>query len=132
MLGNRWALQYLVNKLRAVDFRSDCMKVTFKPEGGFGYFPGLNKPLEISCDKLPEPEAHHLQELLNEACFFDLPSQCVGPESSRGADRKHYTIEVEDKGQAHSVAFSDTDANAALHNLVSYLNKKQQESRTGF
>ncbi|MBF9254716.1 hypothetical protein I2I11_15530 [Pontibacter sp. 172403-2] len=105
------------------------MKVIFKPEGGFGFFPGLNKPLELSCDNLPEPEAHHLQELLNDACFFDLPSQ--SPESSRGADQKHYTIQVEDNGQAHSVAFSDTDANAALQNLVSYLSKKQQESRSG-
>jgi len=105
------------------------MKVTFKPEGGFGFFPGLNKPLELNCETLPEPEAHHLQEMLKDACFFDLPSQA--PENSRGADLKHYTIQVEDKGQAHSVAFSDTDTNAALHNLVSYLSKKQKESRAG-
>ncbi|PIQ20625.1 MAG: hypothetical protein COW65_13975 [Cytophagales bacterium CG18_big_fil_WC_8_21_14_2_50_42_9] len=101
------------------------MKIYFKPEGGFGFFPGLNKPLELNSETLPAEEASHLRNLVNEARFFTLPNQNEQP--VRGADMKHYTIKVEDKDQEHWVQISDTEVNPPLQNLVNYLNNKQKK-----
>lgn len=104
------------------------MKIYFKPEGGFGYFPGLNKPLELNSEKLPIDEANHLKQLVSDASFFNLPNQ--EPVASRGADQKKYTIRVEEKDRQHWVEFHDAEVNPRLHNLVNYLSKKQKETRS--
>jgi len=103
------------------------MKIYFKPEGGFGFFPGLNKPLEINSEKLPPEEADHLRQLVQEASFFSLPNQ--EPDLSRGADQKKYTIRVEDQERHHWIELHNTEENPHLQNLLTYLNKKQKESR---
>ncbi len=103
------------------------MKIYFKPEGGFGFFPGLNKPLELNSEQLPPEEASHLQQLLHEASFFDLPNQ--DQEAEQGADQKKYTIRVEDKDQQHWIELHDATINPQLQNLLSYLNQKQKETR---
>lgn len=100
------------------------MKIYFKPEGGFAYFPGLNKPLELNSELLPAEEASHLRSLVNEAQFFNLPNQSTAP--TRGADMKQYTIKVEDKDQEHWVQFTDAEVNPSLQNLVNYLNNKRK------
>jgi len=104
------------------------MKVYFKPEGGFSFFPGLNKPLELNSEILPPDEANHLHQLIHEAQFFDLPNQ--EPEVTRGADQKKYTIRVEDQNQQHWIQFHDAAGNPQLHNLLNYLNQKQKETRS--
>ena len=104
------------------------MKIYFKPEGGIGFFPGLNKPLELNSEKLPEEEANHLKQLVNEASFFNLPSET--PKPTPGADRKNYTIKVEDKDREHWVQLSDTELNPCLQNLFDYLNRKLKENRS--
>ena len=105
------------------------MKVYFKPEGGFGFFPGLQQPLELNSDKLPTEEADHLKNLVDNACFYTLPP-LPPKDSSSGADRKQYTIRVEDQDREHSVKVSDTALDAELQCLVDYLSSKQREART--
>ncbi|MDQ3292463.1 MAG: hypothetical protein M3Q05_14345 [Bacteroidota bacterium] len=104
------------------------MKVYFKPEGGFGFFPGLNKPLELNSENLPPDEAEHLHQLVHESQFFNLPNQEA--ETNRGADRKKYTIRVEDQDQQHWIQFHDAEVHPQLHNLFNYLNQKQKETRS--
>lgn len=106
------------------------MKVYFKPEGGFGYFPGLNKPLELNSEQLPAEEANHLRQLVNEASFFSLPNQPLDSHSSRGADCKQYTIRIEEQDRQHWIQLADTEVNPHLQNLLAYLHKKQKESRS--
>lgn len=103
------------------------MKVNFKSEGGFGFFPGLNKPVEIDSNELPADEAEHLEKLVDKAAFFDHPS--VTPTPTRGADFKTYTITVENQGQQHKVEVNDINASSQIQDLLSYLRKKQKESR---
>ncbi|QMU26842.1 protealysin inhibitor emfourin [Adhaeribacter radiodurans] len=104
------------------------MKVYFKPEGGFGFFPGLNKPLELNSEQLPPEEADHLHQLIHAANFFNLPNQ--QPESTFGADQKKYTIRVESQDQQHLIQLQDTEIEPPLHNLLNYLNQKQKETRS--
>ncbi len=104
------------------------MKVYFKPEGGFGYFPGLNKPLELNSEDLPEAEASHLKNLINEAQVFNLPNQPAA--TARGADLKKYTIRVEDQDRQHWIQLTDAERDPSLQNLLTYLTQKQKESRS--
>ncbi|MCC9135253.1 protealysin inhibitor emfourin [Pontibacter silvestris] len=105
------------------------MKIYFKPEGGFGFFPGLNKALEINCESLPADEASHVENLVCEANFFDLPEPAPVP--VRGADMKEYIIKVEDKGRQHMVKLTDLETNQYLRDLLTYLTNKQKETRSG-
>ena len=104
------------------------MKIYFKPEGGIGFFPGLNKPLELNSEKLPEEEANHLKQLVNEASFFNLSNDASKP--AAGADRKKYTIKIEDEDREHRVELSDTEQDPCLQNLFNYLQKKLKENRS--
>lgn len=104
------------------------MKIYFQPEGGLGFFPGLNKPLELNSEKLPPAEADHLKQLIHESQFFDLPHQ--EPDLNRGADQKKYTIRVEDQDQHHWIELHDSEVKPQLHNLLYYLNQKQKETRS--
>lgn len=104
------------------------MKIYFKPEGGLGFFPGLNKPLELNSEKLPPDEADHLKQLVHEASFFNLPNQEA--ERTGGADQKKYTIRIEDKDRQHWIEFHDAKVNPHLQNLLTYLNQKQKETRS--
>ncbi|WP_347160418.1 protealysin inhibitor emfourin [Pontibacter chitinilyticus] len=101
------------------------MKIYFKPEGGFGFFPGLNTPLELNSDTLPAEEAAHVKQLINEAGFFTLPSQPETP--AQGADMKTYMIKIEDSAREHWIQVSDHNADPCLQDLVSYLSNKQRE-----
>ena len=104
------------------------MKVYFKPEGGFGYFPGLNQPLELNSEKMPAEEADHLKRLIYDSSFFNLPNGEAIP--VRGADQKKYTIRVEDKDRQHWIQVHDSGINPVLQNLLTYLNQKQKETRS--
>ena len=104
--------------------RSDSMKVLFKTEGGFGYFPGLNKPMELDSEALPEEEAEHLKQLLNENDFFNLPNQEL--ETVRGADMKTYLIQVKEEAIEHWVQVSENNMEPRMQKLVNYLNNKRR------
>jgi hypothetical protein len=40
------------------------MRIQFKTEGGFAYFPGLSQPTTINSEDLSTAEARHLQKLV--------------------------------------------------------------------
>lgn len=103
------------------------MKVSFKSEGGFGFFPGLNKPVEIDSSELPADEANHLEKLVDKAQFFAQPE--ASPPPTKGADFKTYTISVDNQGQQHKIEVTDLHQNSELQDLLSYLRKKQKEAR---
>jgi hypothetical protein len=46
------------------------MRIRFKTEGGFAYFPGLSKPVTIDTDELPAEEAKELERLIEAADFL--------------------------------------------------------------
>jgi len=104
------------------------MKILFTAEGGFGFFPGLNKALVVDTDSLPAGEASHVEQLVSESGLFDIPSKKVAP--TRGADLKKYTITVESQGRQHTVTLSDMESNSSLLNLLNYLRQKQKEERS--
>lgn len=92
-----------------------------------GFFPGLNKAIEINCESLPADEALQVEHMIGESNFFELPEPTLEP--SRGADRKEYIIKVEDQSRHHMIKVTETEANPGLQNLLKYLNNKQKGMR---
>ena len=101
------------------------MKIYFETAGGFGFFPGLNKPFVIESNKLKKEEAELLSQLINDADIKNIAAK--NNSNNRSADAKNYTIAIEENGKLSTINFSDTDDNITLKNLVAYLKQKQKE-----
>ena len=78
------------------------MRITFKTEGGFAYFPGLAKPFAFDISDLSKKDAKTLQNLINKAEFFDLPTS-IGNVPPGAADMQQQTLTVEDGSKTHTV-----------------------------
>lgn len=104
------------------------MKISFKTEGGFGYFPGLNKLFEINTESLPEVEAGNLEKLINE--ITAIRSSTKNKEPANGADFIKYKIVVENSGSHITLNVSDKEDTPKVRDLISYLKKKKNESRS--
>lgn len=103
------------------------MKISFKTEGGFGFFPGLNKKLEIDTAKLPKQEVEKVT-LIVAAIDFENPL----PEKEQtkiGADLQKYTIEIEDNDSYSKLSIADDEQNIPIQDLLHYLKNKQKELR---
>ncbi|MCI0692405.1 hypothetical protein L0337_10435 [candidate division KSB1 bacterium] len=105
------------------------MRIEFKTEGGFAYFPGLNKPVTIDSDDLPEQEAGELQQMLQEARFFELP-KTPGKISPQAADFKQYKVTIKDKKGKHTVQLTDMTDDPHLQKLLNFLKVKASQART--
>ena len=81
------------------------MRVQFQVSGGIGYFPGLAASRTIDADALGEEERRALQQLVEDARFFELPARTPAPRDA--ADYQTYEITIEDGGRTHTVVFSD-------------------------
>jgi hypothetical protein len=105
------------------------MRIEFKTEGGFAYFPGLNKPVTIDSDELPEQEAGELRQMLQAARFFELPKR-VGKISPQAADVKQYKVTIKDKKASHTVQMTDLTDDPYLQKLLSFLKSKASQQQT--
>lgn len=106
------------------------MKIHFKTEGGLGFFPGLNKPLEIDSINLPEPEAVRLGELVAAATRdAGQNSRSGGVHKSGAADYKKYTVFIENEGHQDVLQFTDGTVGPESQELLNYLRGKEKEHR---
>ena len=78
------------------------MRITFKTEGGFAYFPGLAKPFAFETNDLRKNDAKKLQNLIDKAEFFALPTT-IGKVPAGAADMQQQTLTIEDGSKAHTV-----------------------------
>ena len=104
------------------------MRVRFKVEGGIAFFPGLNRPVEIDTDELPEGEAAELKRRVGEARFFDLPTE-VGEQRPGAADLRRYEITVEDGAHSHTVSVAEPVEDLNLRALVEGLRTRAKATR---
>ena len=84
-----------------------------------GGFAGIAQTKTIDADKMPNETHQQLTDLLIAVDFFNLPihfdSQSLRP------DRFYYSLTVEDKGQKHTVSFSETTASSELKAILNIL-----------
>lgn len=96
------------------------MRITVEMDGGFAYFPGLNKPFHVDTAKMDRNQASKIESMIRDARFFEQPSR-VGAPAPGAADYRTYTITVNDGLKSHVVKVSDTDENPSLRILIDYL-----------
>lgn len=96
------------------------MKVHFEQSGGLV---GLRKNISINSDSLAHEEASVLVRLIEDAKFFDLPSQ---PSTLlRGADYINYKITIEaNDNKRHSIKVTDSTMPPNVDPLIKYLKQK--------
>lgn len=105
------------------------MRVEFQMNGVVAgtYFPGLNRPVIIQSDELPEGDAHELQQLLEEARFFDQLTMITTP--ARAADRRQYMITVKDHERNHTVYLTEPVTDVELQSLIAFLSGQAKARR---
>ena len=104
------------------------MRVQFKTEGGIAYFPGLSKAVTMDSQKLSPAEGAQLEQVVNAAHFFDLPSQ-VGIPPRGAADYRQYLVTVEEGSRRHTVRFIEPLENPDLQALIDYLRTQAKARR---
>ena len=98
-------------------------KILYERTGGFM---GRKVSVTIDLDDLPDDQAELLDDLLDEADFFELPADLTKPAMP---DAFSYNITVfGDQGQ-HSVRVSDTTAPDDLRPLLEELSKQARMQR---
>ncbi|MGM9488221.1 protealysin inhibitor emfourin [Ideonella sp. YS5] len=93
------------------------MKIEFSQSGGFGYIPGLQKPVVVDVDRLGPADQDELKKLISAADFFAQP-KTVGTPAKGAADYQHNIVTVEDSGRRHTVKILVPSEDAALRALV--------------
>jgi hypothetical protein len=106
------------------------MRVQFTMEGGIAYFPGLSQPVVIDSAALSPEEADELQQLVNAARFFELPTS-IGAPLRGAADYRQYTIGIEDGERSHTIQRRDPVEDPHLQALIRFLQAKARDIRRG-
>jgi len=81
------------------------MKVRFRVEGGFGYFPGLAAPVEVAVDTLAPDQRAELQAAVAGADFFNRADPPAAASAAHHA--RTYEITVDDDGRSRTMRVSD-------------------------
>lgn len=98
-------------------------KIFFERSGGFM---GRTVSATINLEDLPDDLAETLEEMLDEADFFELPADLTRPPMP---DAFTYTITVNTEARYHSVRVSDATAPDDLRPLLEELNKQARMQR---
>jgi len=98
-------------------------KIFFERTGGF-----MGRKISATFDlsQLPDDLAESLEELLDEAEFFELPADLTRPPVP---DSFTYNITVSTEAKQHSVRVSDTTAPDGLRPLLDELNRQARMQR---
>lgn len=99
------------------------MRIEYKVDGGFAYFPGLYQPVTVDTTALAAEEADQLERWVDAANFFDLPE--VSPPPRGAADYLKYTITITTRERSHEVRLTDPITNPHVQALVDYLEEKR-------
>jgi hypothetical protein len=97
------------------------MRIHYRSEGGFAYFPGLAKTVTVDSTALPHDDAEKLRQLLDDVNFFELP-RVVGDQHPSAADLRRYTITVREGRRSHTIHTIDPVDDDRLRELIDYLN----------
>jgi hypothetical protein len=101
------------------------MKVYFEQRGGLA---GIDNSILIDSDSLDPQEASELQRQVDNANFFDLPSEPAAP--LRGADYLEYKRTIEtNNNKKHSITTTDLTMSPNIAPLIRYLRRKAVRKR---
>jgi hypothetical protein len=90
------------------------VRIAFSIDGGIASLPGLRKPVTLECDRLPAERSARLKALVDDARFFTAMPASAAP----GADRRTFTVEIEDGPRCRTLTLVEPIGDAALRALV--------------
>jgi hypothetical protein len=93
------------------------MRITLTIDGGFAHIPGLSGPFRIDTATMDPERAREIESLIHNARLFEQPSE-LGTGADQGADRRAYTLTVEDEQRSHTVRLTDPISGRELQSLV--------------
>jgi hypothetical protein len=102
------------------------MKINFERSGGFA---GMLTTVSVDTSSLPSEQAAQIQNMVEDANFFNLSS--APPPPKRGpADYFKYkiTLEAED-GRKHTVECTDIAMQPSIKPLIDFLGKQVKKAR---
>jgi hypothetical protein len=102
------------------------MKIYFEQSGGIL---GMNNNISINIDYLSPDEASKLQQLIENAKFFEVPTERLDSSQLAGADYFEYKITIETKDRKHYVSTTDITMPSNLGPLIRYLRQKILQKR---
>jgi hypothetical protein len=103
------------------------MKIYFEQSGGFT---GVENNIFINSNSLDTEEASELQRLVDNANFFDLPSEPTAP--LHGADYLEYKITIEtNDNKKHSIKTTDLTMPPNVAPLIRYFRRKAVKEDMG-
>jgi len=102
------------------------MRIILKTEGGFAHFPGLQQPLAVSVQDLPQELQTQLRNCITGADFFNLPSQ-PDPALPGAADYRTYIITVQIPQRTHTVTIHEPIKDEPLRQLIQLLRGIRRE-----
>ncbi len=94
------------------------MRIRFERSGGFA---GRSIRGLVDSSSLPEVQARHLAELIEQAHFFDLPLKLVS--TGPGADRFSYKVTIETESASHTVEAGEAAIPPELRPLLDWLTR---------
>lgn len=100
----------------------DNVRIQLSQEGGLAAFPGLARPRSVALSELPTEQAEAFERGLRDARFHELPAR-VGGSGSKGADRRRYTLTVEEGPRRHSVELVEPVEDPRLRELLSLVKR---------
>lgn len=100
------------------------MKIYFEQSGGLL---GTDNHILINTDSLHPEEASRLQQMIDDAKFFDLPSELDPPK--HGADYFEYKVTIKADKLKHSIKTTDVTMPSTLGPLLRYLREKAQKGK---
>jgi hypothetical protein len=101
------------------------MRIVLERSGGFA---GISQIKSISPDQMPADEAQKLTRLVENAGFYDLPSEIRSPHTD--ADRFQYKITVDSERGHHTVQVDEAAVPSRLQPLLDWL-KNSARTRAG-
>jgi hypothetical protein len=96
------------------------MIITYKREGGIGFFPRLSEPVVIDTEQLDPKARAGLENCFHKADFFALPA-VLGRKPAGAADMREYSVTVNDGGRSHTVRIIEPPALPAVAHLLENL-----------
>ena len=98
------------------------MHVRLMISGGLVYSGGIAHPLVLDTERLSEPDAERLRELVDDAHFWKLPAK--DPAAMPRPDTRSYDLTIEDRGKTQSVRLIDPVEEPRLHALLEFVKQR--------
>ena len=100
------------------------IRIHFERSGGIG---GMLVTVDLDTADLPDETKGEILNLVERAGLFELPAAIGG--SGGGADRFHYTLNVEDGERRRIVTVEETDVPESLMPLLRLLTRLARSAR---